>query len=394
MSHFHYSFLHFPKLFPGGTKREIRELMVATTVVDFAAATVMLFEPIYLWGLGFSLQSILLYWAMVYGAYIILMPLGARFASHFGYERSILIGTLWLILYFITLYSIGRFPAMVYVAPMIYAIQKSFYWPAYNADFAQYVGRKIEGRLVSTMQILTSLMAIAGPLIGSIIVEVFGFGWFFVFMGLVMLLSNWFTLRTREQHTPESYDYAYALRRLFTRKDARQAIAHLGFGEELIMLGVWPVFIFVMVKDVFSTGVVASFAMLLTIVLLYGVGRVTDARNKASVLRFGVVIYAISWVARMFVSTGLQSFLGDSFGRFAKSAVYVPLMAITYDNAKNHTIMHTMMFFETGLAFGKFAAALLGLIVVSILPPEIGFQAIFFMAAGMTLLYALLQKQK
>lgn len=394
MSHYHHSFLHFPRIFPRGTKQEIRELMLATMVVDFAAATVMLFEPIYLWNLGFSLQAILLYWAMVYGAYSILMPLGAKFASRFGYEHSILVGTVWLIVYFIALYSIQRFPTMIYATPILYAIQKTFYWPAFNADFAQYVGRKIEGRLVSTMQILTSLVAIAGPLFGSMIVEAFGFGWFFVCMGSVMILSNWVTLRTREKHTPESYEYAYTWKRFFTAKGLRQSLAYIGFGEELIMLGVWPVFIFVMVKDVFSTGVVASFATLITVMLLYSVGRATDAKNKTNVLRLGVVMYAISWVARSFVSTGLQAFLGDSFGRFSKSVVHVPLMAITYDNAKNHTIMHTMMFFEGGLALGKFIAACLGLLIVSLLPQELGFQAIFFLAGGMTMLYALLQRQK
>lgn len=386
---------HFPKLFPSRTRRELKELMIATTIVDFGAATIMLFEPIFLWSLGYGLESILLFWVMVYGLYLVLMPCGAKFASQYGNEPGIFVGTIFLVVYLASLYLIQFVPHMIFIAPFIYALQKTFYWPAFNADFAENVGRKAEGRLVSELQIFISIVSVLGPVIGSGIVKIFGFGWFFAVMGLIMILSNWVTLRTREKNTPRSYAYFYAFKRIFSHERRRELFAYLGFGEELIMLGVWPVFLFVVVKDIFSTGALASIAMFVTVVLLYIVGQMTDARNKVSVMRFGVIVQAFSWIARMFVVTSFHAFLADSFGRFAKSVAYVPLMAITYDNAKNHTIMHTMMFFETALALGKFAAALLGLLILGLFPHTTsGFQIIFGLAGAMTLLYALLRREQ
>lgn len=386
---------HFPKLFPSRTRRELKELMIATTIVDFGAATIMLFEPIFLWSLGYSLESILLFWVMVYGAYLVLMPCGAKFAARYGNEPGIFVGTIFLVVYLVSLYLIQYFPHMMFVAPFIYAIHKTFYWPAFNADFAENVGRKSEGRLVSEMQIFLSIVSVLGPVIGSGIVKLFGFGWFFAVMGMVMILSNWVTLRTREKNTPKSYAYFYAFKRLFSRGRRRELIAYLGFGEELIVLGVWPIFLFVIVKDIFSTGALASIAMFVTVVLLYIVGQMTDARNKVHVMRFGVIIQAFSWIARIFVVTGFHAFLADSFGRFAKSVAYVPLMAITYDNAKNHTVIHTMMFFETALALGKVAAALLGLFILALFPDTTsGFQMLFGLAGVMTLFYALLRREQ
>jgi len=64
---------------------QVRELYIAASMVSLAAAMVAIFEPIYLYKIGFSLEKILLFYLAVYVAYLFSIPLGAKFARRFGY---------------------------------------------------------------------------------------------------------------------------------------------------------------------------------------------------------------------------------------------------------------------------------------------------------------------
>src|SRR3989338_1091614 len=86
--------------FPSHVPRELKELYVTMTMLNFALAAGMLFEPIYLYTtVGLSLSQIMLYFLAVYALYFFLMPLGGRFVKRHGFEKGIIIGSLFLILY-------------------------------------------------------------------------------------------------------------------------------------------------------------------------------------------------------------------------------------------------------------------------------------------------------
>ena len=60
--------------FPHHMRREIRELYVSTTILDFALAMILIFEPIYLYTIGYNLQEIILFFLLVYGIYFLYFP--------------------------------------------------------------------------------------------------------------------------------------------------------------------------------------------------------------------------------------------------------------------------------------------------------------------------------
>jgi hypothetical protein len=70
-------------------RREIRELYVSTTILDFGLAMILIFEPIYLYTIGYTLRQIIFFFFLVYLIYFFILPLGASFAKHLGYEHSI-----------------------------------------------------------------------------------------------------------------------------------------------------------------------------------------------------------------------------------------------------------------------------------------------------------------
>ena len=280
---------------PHHMKRQVRELFISTTLVNLALALVMIFEPIYLHQIGYSLQKIMFFYLITYVLYFFLMPLGGKFARRKGYEIGMLIGTFLFIAYYIGLFLIGQYEILFYVAPVILALQKTFYWPAYHADFAHFSDATEEGREVSAMNVASSLVYIIGPATAGLIIATWGYGTLFVVASVLFLGSNIATLATREKFTPQGFSYKKVYKDLFSKKNRNDFFAYIGYGEELIVLVIWPVFISIIIIDMFDLGLIVALATLITTLVTLYIGKLTDSRNKRKILSLGSVFYSLAW---------------------------------------------------------------------------------------------------
>ncbi|MCR4280683.1 MAG: MFS transporter, partial [Candidatus Komeilibacteria bacterium] len=314
--------------------------------------------------------------------------LGGKIAERIGYEPGIFFGTIaWIFLY-AAMYLIEAHHIFFYITPLIYGIQKSLYWPAYHANFAKYSDDKEEGREISTISIMNSLMFVIGPAVGGWVLSIWGFQVLFVIVAVLFLVSNIPMLITKEKVKPADVNYDYSLRRLFDKKNRRAFWAYVGFGEELIVLVIWPIFISLFLSSYLSIGWLIALSTLITAVMTLTIGRMTDEEDKRKVLRLGAWLYAASWLFRLVTKLPITIFFVDVFSSISKNVVSIPLTAITYENAKNHTVMNSVIFFEMSLAVGKLLACvavylLLFIFAGGLLP----FYIIFILAAGITLLY-------
>ena len=372
--------------------RQVSELFASNLIITLATAMVAIFEPIYLYVQGFSLVQILYFFLAVYVAYFLLVPLGAKFARRFGYEKAMYLASPFLIGYYAFLYLIPTGQEFIYLAIAALVLQKMFYWPAYHADFARFGRSDERGREVGNLLLITSLVAIVAPLIGGLVVENWGWATLFVAVSILILASNLPMVTTPEKFKPKPFSYWHAYRRLFYAENRRNFFGFLGFGEELIVLVIWPVFIYTIVSDFLSIGsLVAGATLVTTLVLLY-VGRMTDSSAKTSrrsLLKIGSIFYAAAWWLRLLALTPLAVFLVDTLSRITKNVIIVPMMAMTYDHAGETSVMKTVVFFEMSLVVGKILAILISLAALEFLPNS--FAAMFVIAALMALLYSLVK---
>lgn len=391
--------LHYAKSFlPQHMKRQVKELFIATTTVNFALAMVMLFEPIYLYNIGYPLQKIMLFYLIAYALYFFIIPLGASFAKRHGYEPGMFIGTSLFIVYYISLFLIATYPWLFFFAPIILAIQKTFYWPAYHADFADFSDDREKGRQISVLNASTALVYIIGPGLAGFIISQWGFGALFTFASIIFLASNIATMVTKEKFKPEKFPYKKSYKKLFSKENRKSLFAYMGFGEEVVVLIVWPVFISIVIANAFNLGMIVTLATLVTTLVTLYVGKISDKRNKKSVLSLGSIVYSLSWFIRIFVNSSLGVFFVDTLSRVGKSIVAVPLTAITYDRAKEvsdvntkQNVMWQILFFEMSLVLGKLMAILMIYILLFFVGSEVlAFKITFIFAGGMTLLYMLL----
>jgi len=339
----------------------------------------------------------MLFYFIVYATYFVIMPLGGKFARQKGYEVGIFFGTFLYIIFYVTLFLIGKYPVLFYVAPFIYALQKMFYWPAYHADFAASTDNEEDGREVGAMNVASSLVYIIGPTLAGFIVYQWGYAILFTVASVIFLASNIATLSTKEKFRPKDFSYKNAYKNLFSKENRQALLAYLGFGEELVVLVIWPVFISVVISNTFDLGMIVTLATFITTAVTLYIGKLSDIRSKRKILSLGSAFYALAWFFRIFINSTVGVFFVDTMSRLGKNVVSVPLIALTYEKAKElqsgqeKTVMNRVVFFEMGLVIGKIVAIILVFIITLFVADEsLAFKISFILAGAMSFLYMLL----
>lgn len=374
--------------FPHHPSRQLTELFYSVGLLDFASAAVTLFEPIYLHQLGYSIAQILLFYLLVYAAYVPVLPFGGWFVARFGPERSIAVSTVFLVGYYLSLAGLSVDPRLFWVAPFLFTLQKMFYWPAYHTDFLRSSHRDSRGVEFSGLWSLSILVYVLGPLLGGLTAQTFSFPTLFVIVAVLILLSNVPLFRELGPKVSEPYRPGDVLRTYAERGMLRQAAANWGYGEELLALTIWPVFLAIVVADLAKLGGLVAAASLLTAVATLAFGKLSDRGGKPAIIRLGSSLTALFWVLRASVATVPGAFLVDTGSRIAKNLAFVPFTATWYERAADApSPIARLVFYEQSLAVGKILAAALGIALALVLP---GYTALFVLGGAFALLYSLL----
>ncbi|MDP2656000.1 MAG: hypothetical protein Q8P11_00325 [bacterium] len=338
---------------------QMKELFVSVWIQSFALAAVSLFEPIYLYTLGYPVYAIMLFYCAVYVVYFFLIPLGGKFVKRKGFAHGMVFGSFFLVLYYIFLFEIPHSSGFLYLAVIAYALQKMFFWPAFHGDFVFFGKSAEEGRELGIMQVIASLVVILGPLFGGFVIALFGFQALFIVVVLLILLSNVPLFLTKEVFVPSGLEYKECYRELFTKEHRRQTIGLIGYGEELVWQFAWPIFAYVVLTNIVGLGtLVATSTVISSMVLLY-VGRIADRKNENHIMRTGIYLYISSWVLRIFSMTGIWILISDTFSRMVRYPVQLPITVEVYRDAlKSKHVIKSVIRFEMGLAIGKILAAM------------------------------------
>lgn len=376
------------RIFRPSLSRELKELYFAVGIQDLALAAILLFEPIYLYERGFSLQHILAYYIVCYSLYFIIIPFGGIFVAKRGPARGIMVSTFFLIGYYATFILIPSYRGLFWVAPVILALQKMFYWPAYHTDFIQTSDQGQRGEEFSGLWSLETAVYVIGPAIGGAIIKFFGFPTLFISVMAVILAANIPLLMQKIDHRPQSFSYWDSFCLPFRKIHIRSALAYMAVGEQLILLVIWPIFISITYHDFFSIGGIVALATLITAVYTIFIGRILDRGKWRQTLRWGGLLNIVVWATRPLIRSVTGVFLSDTAGRISQNTLYVTMTDVTYERAlREPNLIERAMFFEQGLSLGKVVIAALIIIIAQWVPP---FTAAFLLAGAMSGLYLLL----
>lgn len=386
---------------PYRMRRQKKELFVSNIIINLALAMVQIFEPIYLYKIGYSISQIALFYLLVYVFYFFALPLGAKFANKHGYETGMFIGSSLYVPFYLSLFFINKFSFMFIVAILLYVIQKMFYWPAYHADFAHNSTNKEEGREISSFSISSSLMFVFGPVFGGLIITFFGFNVLFLVSSLLFFFSNIPMLLTREKFTKRNFKYSIMFKKLFAKTNLRKLLSTLGYAEELVLWVFWPIFMSIAIVSYEKIGILSGISTMIMLLATLYIGKICDKRDKKIVLRLSAFFYSFTWIAKIFARTIAPIFAFDTVAKTAKSGVDVSMRAFVYENAResyrdkndenDNSIMEDCVNFEGGLILGKvFACSVMFIFALLFTSLNSFFAASFMFSAVMALFYATL----
>lgn len=377
---------HLPHYFSSKIRAEISHLYASVGIGNLAQAIITLFEPIFLYHVvGLTIPEILLFMAAVYAIYALVIPLGGKFAAKFGYAHSIFLSIPFQIVFWFLILGSASAVYLLIPAALAFAIQKSLYWPAVHASMARFSKKQQRGREFSFMYAIMSLMQIIGPMIGGFLSAILGIQAIFIISSIIYFCSAIPLFWSAEKFKPKPYKFRDTI--LLYKQFPKRFLGYFGFGEELLVMTVWPIFIFTIIKNYQDTGTLVTVATLVATALALYIGFYTDSHSKKSLLRAGTFIYALTWLARLPVVSPFATFITDALSRTTKSLVFIPASTLTYERAEETHIMPYIIGFEQMLAIGKLLAAIIGMFVFLATG---SFAAIFIMGAIFALFFFLI----
>ncbi len=370
--------------------REVIELYWNTALYNLALNLTYIFEPIFLYNLGFNLVQIMSFYLVVYVCYATFIIPITKITSKIGYKHAIFISSFIYVGYWIFLYQIKFHPNLFYIAPIWFALQKSFYWPPYNADVSIHNVKAQRGREIGLLFSLVELVAIVGPIIGGFISFQFGFIMLFTSASVLMLASVYPLFRSPEIYPRHEFQFRNFW--MIMKKYPRNFFGYWGYAEDLMLMSLWPIFMFLIVPQIFSIGAIITFASFIAIMLMLYLGRLIDRFKKINFLPIGAVFYGLTWLFRWFSPTlaGIVSF--DILTRLGKAMVNVPMLSKTFEIAGSKgpdLAIAYNVFFEFSLSIGKIITALAS---IWILKTTGSITDVFLLVGVVTMLYSLIRK--
>lgn len=376
---------HFPSYFHRRLNKQLGGLYLAATILDFALAMVVLFEPVYLYRLGYSIEHILLYYVVVYSVYYFIVPLGGKFVARFGPARSMALSTVMLIGYYASLFAVQSVSVFFWIAPLFFALQKMLYWPAYHLEFILSSDQGERGKEFSGLWSLSTIVYIIGPVLGGVIIQQSGFNVLFILVMVLIMCSNIPLFLSPVTYHGTLSSYWQMLIQPFTKLHVRSMVAYLALGEELIMLTIWPIFIALTFVSYEKMGGAIAIATLITALVTLYIGKLIDRDRQKQMLRWGAIATAVIWLTRPFLKSLGMVFTSETLGRIAKNTTFVTLTTASYGKAlRENQIIERSVMFEQGFALGKTFIAAAIIVLASFISP---FTAAFLAASAVSLLY-------
>lgn len=372
-----------PHYFTKNVRKEMGELYASSAISNFALSVITIFEPIFLYSvLHYSIPKVLLFMAAVYAVYILVIPFGGKFASIYGYRHCIALSVPFQIFYWLALLSSIGHPNAAFFAAIIFGLQKSFYWPGFHSVIARYAQTEQVGREFGAAYAINNLAQIGGPLLGGILSQYFGIPAAFLLAAVIYCASAVPLLLAAEIFVPKFYSFKDTLK---LYKDFPKKFAgYLGFGEELLVLTVWPIFIYIIVKDYKDTGLLTAASSLVAGLLALFLGKISDTYTKRVLIKIGAFFTSVFWLGRFLAINFVTTFTADSLSKAAKETLFIPLSTLTYLRAEQTHIVPYAVFFEQSLSLGKLSACLIGALLFSLTG---SFMVLFIVAAVYSALY-------
>ncbi len=373
----------------------ILALYLNRILIQLGFGVVGIFQVIFIFEkLDSSVSLVALLYAAMFLLTIIFTPLSAMLISSIGMKRMMMMAMPFAFSINLALLFWNSNPLYAVIGFVFsLSIYKAFYWVPYHVDFSKFTNKKTRGRQMSVLLAVSAMIGVVTPIIGGLVIISVGFdNLFLVSLGvLAFAIIPLFFIDNKEERY--SFGYFETFRELLHKKNRALFLGYLGDGAQTgVSAVIWPIFIFLLLNgEFFIVGAVSSITILLIMAVRFFVGDLLDRWNKKRVLTIGSILNTTGWIIKLFIETGFQVFLFDTYHKMGRAVNRISVDATTYDQASDngHYVDEFTVLKEVSVSVGK----ILMLLMIAVVVLFFSLKATFVLAALASLLVTHLNRQ-
>ncbi len=322
---------------------KLSDLYLSVAIKSFALSMMGIFIPIFLIKQGYTLSSVLIFYAVLNATHALFVIPAAKISSLYGFRYSISLSFPLLLVFYAGLYALESHHWPLYLLAMIFGLSNAFYWTGYHLDFTVFSDNNHRGKEVGTIKIITLIFQALGPLTGGLILAFIGFKALFAVAAVLLLCSSLPLFFLKKEHSPINYKTKNFLK----GQKIKDILSFAGYGiESGIATVIWPIFIFFTILNNFwELGLISSLSLFFSLLFIFIVGKLFDIYGKI-ILKLGSILNTAVWIFRFFVKTKFQVYLADSFYGITQALVHIPFDALSYNKANKTDIINFIVLRE------------------------------------------------
>ena len=123
----------------GKVKEDLNELYLNQVLRQIAFSLIGVFVPIYLFSLGFTLETALLFMAVQWASLGLFSLLSAEIGPRVGLKRTIVISTPLYVVYFLTIAVVNMYTPLllIFSISILGGFTQSLYWTSLHSEFVK-----------------------------------------------------------------------------------------------------------------------------------------------------------------------------------------------------------------------------------------------------------------
>ena len=332
-------------------KKDLDRIYVSVALRSFAVSLISLFVPLYLYKeMGFTLDQTLIFFIFYAVVIAISSPVAAKFASRYGMKHTVFFSVPFYLVYILLLYWLPIMNIPLILIGALAGIAVAFYWMGLHEVFYRVSDQKHRGEEVGKRAGISVFVTLFGPLVGGLLIKLVGFQFVFMLASLMLFLAALLLFLSHDTHEP----YHFSLKNLVNNKNWKDSLFFVSRGASVMAAGViWPLFIFVILNDYFTLGIVGSILAGVSGILIWLVGKISDKLGKRKILRWTLGFEALSWVLRSLVYSVGSVFAVATFASVTKGVTEAPMGALEYDKATQGDIAGYFVSREIYICLGR-----------------------------------------
>lgn len=337
-----------------------------------------IFLPLFLLvEMEYPLSKVIFFFIIMSIAFALSCMSALKVISKFGAKHSMIFSYVFLIIGIILVLFLKSWVGMYVIASFFQGFSFGLFWMGFHIDAAVHSRKKDVAEGAGLITFASVLGAVAGPVIGGVILKFFGFNILFVLVLCLFIVSVIPLMFSKEIYAKSNFD----LKCLMKKENLKYFLGYVVQGIRWTTAGIfWPIFIFTILGSYLSLGWYATIITLIVGIMGYIIGVVADKYGKGLMIRVSAPFEAFFWIIRVFVSGVFGVFVVGALGNVAGSGIDVPLLAKTY--TKKEQIAAFVFFREISLRIGEIICLMFVLVIGSL-------SASFLLTGISSLLYLL-----